>query len=114
MTDQNPQRINLFEALRGLLAFWVLFAHVGLFAAIIPSIGGPMKLFGYFSYTARHGVEVFMVLSGFVIFFLLNKSQETYGVFLFRRFFRLVPVFFLTLLAGVLLNPIQNRMLQSV
>ncbi len=114
MTNPSPQRINLFEALRGLLAFWVLFAHIGLFAGITPYIGGMLRPIAFFNLTAGHAVEVFMILSGFVIFFLLNKSQETYGVFLFRRFFRLVPVFFVAILAGVFLNGTHQAVLQKV
>jgi peptidoglycan/LPS O-acetylase OafA/YrhL len=114
MSSQSPQRINLFEALRGLLAAWVLFAHIGLFTAIVPGVGGILTLPAFFNITPGHAVEVFMILSGFVIFFLLDKSGETYGVFIFRRFFRLFPVFFIALMMGVLLNSFHQEVSANV
>jgi peptidoglycan/LPS O-acetylase OafA/YrhL len=38
-------------------------------------------------------VDIFVIISGFVIFFLLDKQRETYQQFIVRRFFRLFPVF---------------------
>ena len=49
-----------------------------------------------------------MILSGFVIFFLLDKSREGCFRFIFRRFFRLYPVFVLAFCVGVLLNPVHQ------
>ena len=40
-----------------------------------------------------YAVNVFMILSGFVIFKLIEDARESYGVFLARRFFRLYPVY---------------------
>jgi peptidoglycan/LPS O-acetylase OafA/YrhL len=42
-----------------------------------------------------YAVNVFIIVSGFVIFLLLDKKIETYGEFICRRFFRLYPVFIL-------------------
>ena len=114
MTPQRLSKISIFEALRGLLACWVLFAHVGLFAGITPGLSGALFIPSYFNITAGHAVEVFMTLSGFVIFFLLQKSQESYGVFIFRRLCRLYPVFLLCLLIGILLNPMHQYVLKNV
>src|SRR5580700_3890726 len=108
MSRENPQRIGLFESLRGLLSFWVLFAHIGLFAGLTPDVGGLLKPLEYFNYTAGYAVFVFMILSGFVISFLLDKKHESYGRFIFRRFFRLYPVFAFAFVAGILLNPMHQ------
>ncbi|MST94839.1 MAG: acyltransferase, partial [Pedosphaera sp.] len=45
---------------------------------------------------AGMAVDIFLILSGFVIFNLLDRG-ETYGVFITRRFFRLFPAFLLSL-----------------
>ena len=44
----------------------------------------------------RHGalaVNCFMIISGFVIFMLLDQKKEHYGFFILRRFFRIFPVY---------------------
>jgi len=48
-----------------------------------------------------HAVDVFVLLSGFVIFKLLDARTETYGVFIARRFLRLYPVYILLFLAAI-------------
>lgn len=88
------KHIKEFDGLRGLLASWVMLAHVF-----------------YLSYFARLTsatradipVDIFIILSGFVIFNLLDRG-ETYGAFVTRRFFRLFPAFFLSLVFCVLLS----------
>lgn len=47
------------------------------------------------------GIEVFVILSGFVIFHLLNARPEPMGTFLFRRAVRLYPAYLAALAAGV-------------
>lgn len=65
-----------------------------------------VMLFHYFSYTLRNnhdflsiyikhgylGVELFFIISGFVIFFSLNKNIKDYAV---ARFLRLYPIFWI-------------------
>lgn len=98
-------RIDFLEGLRGFLASWVMIGHVGCFTAVWPSNSNPvLKLIGWFDLTPGHAVSVFMILSGFVISFLLARQNESYGAFIFRRFFRLWPVFMIGLAMGVALN----------
>ena len=70
MSKAGTYRITLFEWLRGPLSFRVLFAHAGLFIGICPEMGGERKFFGLFDGTIGFAVYVFMILSGFVIFYL--------------------------------------------
>jgi peptidoglycan/LPS O-acetylase OafA/YrhL len=91
-----------------MLACWVMLGHIGLQCGISPQSAPTLKWVAQFNRTPGHAVSLFMILSGFVIFFLLTKSQETWGTFLLRRFFRLYPVFILCFIAGILINPIHQ------
>ncbi len=91
------ERINIFDSLRGYCAFWVVFVHVSELFNVQKSID-----LG-FLYDGMIPVSIFFVLSGFVIAWLLEARQESYGIFLFRRYFRLAPVF-IVLCIGFLLS----------
>jgi peptidoglycan/LPS O-acetylase OafA/YrhL len=64
----------------------------------------PALLFNYFDLSGWDAVNMFMILSGFVIFHLLNKGRESYPAYIIRRFFRLWPVFIVCILLGILTN----------
>ncbi len=77
------KHIKELDGLRGLLAFWVFASH---------SIElGPYAVWGP-KLQAHLAVDVFIILSGFVIFHLL-RSGASYRTFITRRWFRLFPVF---------------------
>jgi peptidoglycan/LPS O-acetylase OafA/YrhL len=85
---------NYFPALDGLRALSILlvfFVHIHVSR---PEIRGWI------------GVHIFFVLSGFLITTLLLREREHYGRislrgFYVRRFFRIVPIYFLVLAAYV-------------
>jgi exopolysaccharide production protein ExoZ len=56
-----------------------------------------------------HGVDLFFVLSGFVILLTIHKTDASPGSFLLRRVIRIVPIYWLLtlgmILLGVLLSP---------
>jgi peptidoglycan/LPS O-acetylase OafA/YrhL len=87
MTKHIPH----FEVLRGTAALWVFISHVLLFVDrdFVPfSKGG-------------QAVELFILLSGFVIGLLRINNPEPYLPYLFRRWVRLYPVFLIALAIGV-------------
>jgi len=92
-------RIHEFEVLRGLLAAWVMIGHVFKHSGYTPDSLRP------FSLLADPGmpVDVFIILSGFVIFSLLDHKHEGYWPFIIRRFFRLFPLFLVVLLVSTAL-----------
>lgn len=51
-----------------------------------------------------HGVDLFFVISGFIIFYASHRSTLSAGQFLRRRVERIVPLYFLATLAVVLLG----------
>ena len=80
-----------FEVLRGIAAMWVLLSHLLLVSGLdipILSRGG-------------QAVELFVILSGFVIALLCLTKQESYPAYIFRRFVRLYPLFLVALVLGM-------------
>lgn len=84
--------------MRGLLALWVVVYHISTFAGIFPDKWPlPFGLLGHGDYA----VHIFIILSGFVIFALLDGESESYRQFMIRRAFRLFPVYWLCLIVAV-------------
>ena len=77
------KHIREFDGLRGILALWVFATHV-LELGPYPAVAAHVH--------ANLAVDLFIILSGFVIFHLLS-SGEDYRTFITRRWFRLFPVF---------------------
>lgn len=93
------KRIHEFEALRGVLALWVVVGHVLRHSGYSAEMLGPLGLL------AEPGwpVDVFIILSGFVIFNLIDHKHEGYLPFIIRRFFRLYPVYLIAIAASAML-----------
>ena len=104
---RNPQyRIPELDGLRGLAAIFVVSAHMVMFSRALPS--GHHDLFRQaLECLGRVGLDVFFVISGFIITKLLwQEWRETSAVslraFYLRRAFRILPpfiVYFLVILA---------------
>ena len=62
-------------------------------------------LSGKFFGDGTYAVQIFMIISGFVIFFLLDKKRESYGQFILRRFFRLYPLYIGLLITAIIVAP---------
>lgn len=93
------KRISEFEGLRGILALWVVVTH------IIPTVNIHSESLGIFKILAQgnQAVDVFIILSGFFIFYLIESHQESYKVYITRRFLRIFPVYFVCLILSILL-----------
>ena len=101
-TSVVPQeRFSAIEGLRGYMALWVLAAHcLGAAGYEIDQLHGVIKMIR----DAGYAVDVFVIVSGFVISRLIIKSRERYIVFIGRRFFRLFPLYALCMVAGAMLT----------
>ncbi|MDQ6625013.1 MAG: acyltransferase [Verrucomicrobiota bacterium] len=94
-------RIPELEGLRAVLAWIVVAAHVLICSGWFgPSMDGISVL----SQVAEAAVDVFMLLSGFAITRLLLVEQEPFKVYLWRRFLRIVPAYWVALAAAIALN----------
>ena len=83
-----PDRLVLLEGLRGFLALYVVLDHTLEYSGYVDELARPL----FFLRAGRYAVDAFVILSGFVIFCLLDKRTEDYRSFVTRRFFRLYPV----------------------
>lgn len=102
-------KIRTFEAFRGLLALWVVIGHT------IRHSGYDLNRLGLFKLLASPGlaVDCFIMLSGFVIFYLLDARQVSYREFITRRFFRLAPLYMAVLVVSALSIGWQTSVIQA-
>ncbi len=101
---RHIRHIAEFDGLRGVLSFWVAISHIfcwcgfATFPFITPDI---FRRFWNEFVFASGAVDVFIILSGFVISYLLYSRTQTYNQFMTGRFFRIYPVYIFCLSAGV-------------
>lgn len=95
-------RVAGLDGLRALLAWWVVVYHArgSLFSAAFEVPLGPLAVLSQ----GTLAVDAFMILSGFVIFYLLDREHEPYRVFALRRLLRLYPVYAVCFGATLLLH----------
>lgn len=79
------ERIRIFDSLRGYCVLWIVFIHLAELLNLHPLVN--LNLL----YEGSIPVTLFFTLSGYVITGLLESRHESYGLYLFRRYFRLVP-----------------------
>src|SRR4051812_44139823 len=120
----NPQRIYFgnLDVLRFIAAYMIVllhcffgwkahFGHPDFIAKTSPQVLGKLEnIFNNFSF----GVDIFFIISGFLITYLLLAEKETTGKvdvikFYIRRAFRIWPLYFLILLIGPLLSYFYNE-----
>ncbi|MBC4671612.1 acyltransferase [Klebsiella quasipneumoniae] len=78
--------IRELEGLRGIMALWVVFGHS---LASLPAFSTRIPPTALNSYA----VDVFIILSGFVIFFMLDNKKQVYSDYITQRFFRIFPIY---------------------
>jgi len=101
--DARPaQRLPELEGLRGLLSWWVVLCHALQQAGYNEAgLGRGLRVLAHGDYA----VDVFIILSGFVIHRLWHDKHEPYTIFIVRRFLRLWPAYAVCLLAALALRP---------
>ena len=111
--ENTGSRMVFVDALRGIAAFSVLFHHLAHTNRYAPSVRAylPWLIDAYGDY-GRYGVQVFFVISGFVIAHSLRDTPATVrsiGNFILRRQVRLDPPYWtlllLTLAWGLVTTP---------
>ena len=95
-------RVFGLDLLRAGAILMVICAHA--FVVLYPHFGEPLGFFGHGGY---YGVELFFVLSGFLIGQILIRTgadlarAENVALFYTRRWFRTLPLFFLFLIVNI-------------
>src|ERR1700744_5445970 len=97
-TPQPRTENRPLTSIRGLAAFWVFGMHLTMYRAT------SFSPFGTFFSQGAIGVDVFFALSGFILSSVFEGIPRSYiAGFLKKRFFRVYPLHFVTMLViGVL------------
>lgn len=96
------RHIAQFDGLRGVLALWVVAAHILSFCGYADvALPPPFSLAWAVFVDAVTAVDVFIILSGFVITFQLRERQPSYLRFMAGRIFRIYPVYLVCLTIGI-------------
>ncbi|WP_429930876.1 acyltransferase family protein [Agrobacterium vitis] len=104
MQPSQSHRITSLEGLRGIMAWWVVLGHVSLtFGWGLPIVDRNVL-----------AVDVFIILSGFVIARLIDRKAEPLGLYIARRGFRLFPLYLVVLALSTMLLPVQVSAWQDI
>jgi len=93
-TNSPPKRLRGLDVLRGVAALAVCLFH---YTDSFPRETGIALPIAFHLGHAIHGVDMFLVISGFVIFMTIEKTRDAYD-FLTARIARLYPAFIACLL----------------
>lgn len=99
MSSNDPQNIATLTGLRAFAALWVVALHLysALFKEILPFLY-PLAASG------ANGVEIFFVLSGFILSYLYKEKfnvgnlKHNYKIFIFNRLARIYPLHLICLI----------------
>ncbi len=102
-------KIKELDGLRGLLAVWVVIVH------LLPSVGIASESFGPFGplFGSLIRVKIFCILSGFVIFLMLDRRRQGYGEFIRGRLLRIYPAFLVAFLLSLMIAPLAVEALRQ-
>jgi len=94
-----PSFIPELESVRAYMAWWVVVGHIVASCGYYYSEANnwPLKIISI----NGHAVSVFIMLSGFLIFRMLEKPAS-YPIYLSRRFYRIFPLYLLLLLISII------------
>jgi peptidoglycan/LPS O-acetylase OafA/YrhL len=98
--DQNP-RLNWLQVLRGIAAIMVVLCHLSLWET---KAFGSNIIAPFFLKSGEAGVDVFFIISGFIMVFITAKTFQDildWSSFLYRRFTRIFPPYWIV--SGALL-----------
>lgn len=96
----RKSRLLELDALRGIAALGVVLFHY--MVAFIDQYTYGTEIFPGFRYFryGKHGVALFFIISGFVIFMSLERTKRSYD-FIFGRFSRLYPTYWAAVILSV-------------
>lgn len=102
--DSKPYHFKALDGLRGIAVLFVVFSHLN---------NNHILLFKFFNFSTagKYGVYLFYVLSSYlldkqiILKLINNKADLKYWIYYaLRRFFRIIPLYFLILIINYFLN----------
>ncbi len=93
------QNFKSIETLRAYMAWWVVLGHAIILTGL--NIYIPQRLTRVLM-AGDIAVDVFIIVSGFVITNLMLAKKEAYLPYIVRRAFRIYPIYLLCLVIGIL------------
>jgi peptidoglycan/LPS O-acetylase OafA/YrhL len=111
MFSGNTQRLSLIDGLRGISVLWMVSFHAQYFFGLHTGPAEYKQFLGRFQPTfvanGHFGVDIFFVISGFLIADILLREWERNGridylKFYLRRAFRILPLYIVVLLVSTL------------
>ncbi|MEO6850571.1 MAG: acyltransferase [Mucilaginibacter sp.] len=100
INGSNHVRIKHIDALRGIAAIIVTFFHLTGNSGLSKQTAS----IGKYGYT---GVEIFFVISGFILPYSLQKSGykfQNFSVFMLKRIARIYPAYIVAIIIGILIT----------
>jgi len=100
-------RYQFIDGLRAYAVLWVMLYHINIFFDLQPITGKFYLLIYMLSYAGHFGVDIFFVISGFLITGLLIKDMEgtiRLKRFYARRFFKIVPQYACAVLIALIIS----------
>lgn len=92
--------LNNIQILRGFAAINVIYYHIILTAS---SYNQPVNFFLFLKGWGENGVDIFFVISGFVIFYTQSLKKKNAFEFIKARIIRIVPIYWFMTLCIILL-----------
>lgn len=99
-TSAGIERFGYIDALRGIAILAVILVH----SSIATHQHGDIYTYAF---TGQRGVQLFYMVSAFTLFLTLDSGRREghpWSNFFIRRFFRIAPLFYLAIVANLLLN----------
>jgi peptidoglycan/LPS O-acetylase OafA/YrhL len=101
------RRIAELDGLRAVLALWVVLVHCGKF--VFPLNELPLE---GFLFDEKTRVKVFFMISGMVVFGMLDRKHPQYSSYIVGRVLRIYPAYLAAILISVLMLPVAAYALQ--
>lgn len=107
-TRRSLMHIRELDGVRGLAAIFVFFHHICFASMGAEGWSRPIRLLRFVSIGGSYGVDIFFVLSGFLITSLLIEARgesSFYHDFYWKRALRILPLYLVCLLGVLLFIP---------
>lgn len=110
---ETGERVLVLDGVRGIAVLMVMAYHFWLGGVNGTELGAGFPLYAWFIPLGATGVDLFFVLSGFLITSILFKTREMphfYRAFFARRIVRIFPLYYLCLIIYFLILPLALRL----